>query len=568
MKCQPGKVRERPHGGVLLVLVVAALAIVVTITVVGLTTFSARQGQTAESSANAQTCAENNIAKVIAELQTDPQFGLSGHNGSDRLVDWTASGTFGSEGASRLTFSPTLAAQHNVACSLNNLLNDSPVEGWRRKVPAKAAQLIATARSGNQTRVLECVIGIPPFPYVVVSSGKFESQGNLLVGQLPEGVNSTGVGVDDLLPAHLAGNESVALLGPSTVLGDVQSTGEIAGAGIDIHGELRPNDDPVAIPSLEIEDLKPDIAQPMGVPGSFTPLTGFLKHDGDLTFNGNVELQETLLFVDGDVMISGCLQGVGAILATGTVTLKGQTRVAGSGRVAIFCNGDLTIRGIGANAKLRGLVYSEGDVSLSNVTLIGSLINNGADAESGDTLVDRVILLQDDVTVTLTPLRRGWARSTTSGDCTTMDDPAAYWFSIEATQTGPDQMSIVRKAFHPALGPIDCGQGVVRISDNAILSGDLSLTSAYGLSTALVHHLNEDDNSGASNVYPANPLQTLIAINYVNANIADLTSDFSWAGDHFQAGASRDPIELDFNHFLAPRDRLRVLDWKVYPLDS
>jgi hypothetical protein len=97
-----------------------------------------------------------------------------------------------------------------------------------------------------------------------------------------------------------------------------------------------------------------------------------------VTFTGDVDLQGALVYVDGDVVLDKPLKGTGALVATGSVTLRGGADMEADSLAAVLAGGDLTVAGAaGTRTQFTGLLYTEGNLSLSNTRVVGAALANG-----------------------------------------------------------------------------------------------------------------------------------------------------------------------------------------------
>lgn len=99
--------------------------------------------------------------------------------------------------------------------------------------------------------------------------------------------------------------------------------------------------------------------------------------------NEGLNLNGGVLYVDGDVTVSKGVTGYGALFATGKIKVSGGSNLGSDSLCALVAGGDLTISGAGADkTQFRGLVYSYGELAVSDVTIVGSLV--GAPARAGE----------------------------------------------------------------------------------------------------------------------------------------------------------------------------------------
>ena len=123
-----------------------------------------------------------------------------------------------------------------------------------------------------------------------------------------------------------------------------------------------------------------------------------------------MELDGALIYVTGNLTVTGNIKGDGALIALGDVKLTGQSTIEADSKVAVISKGDLTLTGTGSERSLfSGLVYSEGKVEASRITVVGGIVaNNPGDPEAASMEVSETKLVnfaektQFDVTSSLT----------------------------------------------------------------------------------------------------------------------------------------------------------------------
>ena len=98
---------------------------------------------------------------------------------------------------------------------------------------------------------------------------------------------------------------------------------------------------------------------------------------------GPLQLEEAILYVDGDLRVDGQLSGKGALFVRGNLVVE-STALGALDEVALIAGGSLRVSGSGqSRSKLVGLLVSRGDLSLSGVTVVGAVICAG---DAGRTL--------------------------------------------------------------------------------------------------------------------------------------------------------------------------------------
>jgi hypothetical protein len=328
----------------------------------------------------AANAADSMLAQAAERLfATDGKYGLANETLGTRVDanNWQL-----------LTFN---SASNGVAFSTNNLNGTVPVSGWEgvaHQVAPKCVDLIATARvNGVQSRRRLLLLD-GPFPYAVGVQAPMVGA-NVSVAavdktaQLPS--NLALLNLSQLLPANVESDNAlshfaVRLQGNSNhIIGNLQAVGGILAPPHSVQGSVNAGAESVTLPQLQIPSYAPSNAGsslsslPQGKGSSATGLVRLPK----LNESGKLELDNAVVYVDGDVRIDGGISGTGALFATGSVTLGAGNEFASTDQVAVACQGDLSIVGAGAaQSSFRGLLYTEGSFTASNVSLLGVFVDN------------------------------------------------------------------------------------------------------------------------------------------------------------------------------------------------
>lgn len=289
----------------------------------------------------------------------------------------------------------------------NNLLGTGSAEGWGgRVVPPESLHLVAQATEGGVSRIVEAVYFVPAFPYAVASASPIRSDGTVLVGSVESKDDaSDGVDAGELGPADLFSNASgaaaVALSPGSEVKGNVGAVGEVALNGAVVAGDVDGGRDAVPLPKINVQRHDPrgltgtnELSRlaPEEIPRA---LEGLNRHQGDLELTGPLELDNAVLFVDGDFVLrrgsssQGGLRGYGALIVNGETRIEGASDFAHANGLALLSEGDLVIQGDGLDdSYFQGMLYSNGSVATKNVTILGGIISNSEGDSDGVLLED------------------------------------------------------------------------------------------------------------------------------------------------------------------------------------
>lgn len=386
------------------VLAVAILA-VLSSSLAGLCVTHLRLSGRANNAMQATNLARSAIAAGIARVAETPEFGTSEGPPDSTIMIRTDAG----EGF--LTFSQTDAESQGVSRSTNNVGNTSAVEGASGPVGPDTVHLVARGVSQGVERRVEAVIKVPSYPWAVAATGKLEIVSGATVGALPSGVWPPTE--DQLEPADLVSNssaaDSIVLDGTSRVLGDVETPGGVVirGDGVTVEGQVREGAEATDIPVLDPLDYDPQrhglsfddlsggtmisqAADPTSTGGPGMVLTGAARREGDLVLNQGLKLDAASLFVNGNLTVTGPVEGYGLLVVTGSVTLDTGMVLQGATQLAVLSGDRVTMRGYGPESTaIRGIFYARNGVVARRMTVIGALIAGGEDAD----------ILMDDVSV-------------------------------------------------------------------------------------------------------------------------------------------------------------------------
>lgn len=391
--------RSRGHIATVLLISVVALTLLFTIAASALSHL--RLTSHADNAQKAQNLAEAAVQTAIASLRQDLRFGIT----SGLLPDMPASlvKVETAYGQGRLSFHPGKAAELGLPLSCNNVASDTPKEGWKgRLVPSEAVQLIGVGLVGGVTRTVEMVLHVPRFPYVISSSGSFVCDGPLRLGVVPAHLDPTKLSGEELLPGHLVSNSrdprAVQISGETVVSGDVEAVGGITmSAPAVVQGSVKPHSQEASLAKLRVGDYDPlgkyaGVESFLGSHQSET-LAGYNRGTGDVVVSGDLNLEAGVLYVDGQLRVSGGVKGRGALIATGGIVLGGASTLESDHQVALLSQGDIELRGSGS---FRGLIYTEGNLTSQGVKLLGSLITNSSSEQGGKVALRESGLLAGD----------------------------------------------------------------------------------------------------------------------------------------------------------------------------
>ena len=531
-------------------LVVTALALLLGIALANTSVSHIHFYESQSKRENARNAAESVLALALEKVLADDTFSEGGHLELELL-----------QGIGRLSFDSTQAASWSIPKSVSNLDSETAIEGWKDKpLPKGSVQLVAVGESNGFQRKVEMVVQVPRFPYAIVSSGPIHSNGNLILG----GVDSvedalSGLESEDMHPADLCSNapgEAVNLKGRVEISGNIQAVGSIqVDSNAVIRGELRGGSDPVTLRTVDLQSIRPQTSEPLGSPIS-PKLEGFYHWDApELMITGGLELNEGVLYVNGDLQIFGGVRGKGAILANGSVTVHGGASLAASNDMAIVAKGDVNLLGNSQKGSFyQGVVYTEGDFLAQNVTILGTFIANrersSVDPGSRVSLVDaRVVEL--------------------GKEGLSLQD---YHFEIIFSPTNPHRSPLrLRFDFSPQQR---------RDFFSIVHDSSLSRRERDDRLTAIILQLEVyktgDSVGGNRTREPLGPLEVghrppplskddaVRRILEIEPYKLRMALESATGGDGDQTSVSSGSFNFDLNEFLGLNNRTRIVDWQEY----
>ena len=264
---------------------------------------------------------------------------------------------------------------------------------------------MAESHYRSKTVIAYCIVTGPPLPYSLGAAGKLRTGGNTLIGGVENAAAlADGLQDDDLVEGGVVANgiakppkegevpaPPMILESGVKVVGNAQSAGAIEDHGAVIEkGEKKPFADKQELPKISIADYDPKdregvVSRTETSVTTGGPIYGFQRFGQSVTFKEEVDLNGALLFIDGDVTLEKPLKGTGALVATGKVTLLGGADMKADSLAAVLAGKDLTINGSRSGnaiaSNFMGLLYTEGNLSLSNTRTVGAAVAGGVDAE-------------------------------------------------------------------------------------------------------------------------------------------------------------------------------------------
>jgi len=374
---------------------IMAVLIIICTAMTGVGLMNLNITQSFYNGAIAQSEAEAAVSILLYNVSDNIDYGL--HN--EKITGTITDGFDSRECYHVITFDKTQGFPWSVNAK------DDPQTGYRnRTVPKSMVSAFATGYCRGQFRTIEVLLFRPPFPYAIASSGRIHSEDHILV----DGVESAAEAESEKhkRPGHIyssymrTGSGKPNPDNPSDyavyigdkggdktyISGFVLSPGNVLlKPPATVKEGIRAEGDKVEIPNIDVKKYHNEgdegvikiVSSEFGGPQN---LDAMYFHSGNLNFASNVKMSNAFLYLkDGTLDIGGGLTGCGAIVVkNGAVNIKGDAALNGNNRIAIICDGPVTLEG--NNNYFQGLIYSHGNVSARNITVVGNLIMDGRDS--------------------------------------------------------------------------------------------------------------------------------------------------------------------------------------------
>ncbi len=375
--------KKRAAGGSLVgvLLLISALS-VGAFAVANLATWSLQMSSRQENQQIAVELADSALHQAMAQLMLHPEYG------QDKKASITIQAIPGmpSDARALLTFDPSLGE----AYSTNNLAGTPATStGWNATpIASSRTHLVATGRCRGLERRVEIMVYRPRFPRAIACEGPVELHGSLVaaVKNLKDVVDDSGnfhLSEDNLSSGDVVCNDKQFLREDTRVKGSAQARLAVVAEDTSVvEGEVLAPCEQATIPHFRVSEFDPqndpDSLYDEKSPGSYgsTTLTGITRfRTGGVNVNGDLTLDNATLYVDGDLRITGSLQGVGAVLVKGETQVGKAVRLTSRDNVALLSQGDIRLRGDGNETSFfQGLLLTQGALSADRLTIMGSAI--------------------------------------------------------------------------------------------------------------------------------------------------------------------------------------------------
>jgi hypothetical protein len=301
-----------------------------------------------------------------------------------------------------VTFDEVVAAEYGLDRSTNNLKNETAMTSpAARTVPGQSVHIVGLGRCKDVAKRVEAILHVPIFRSGIASEAPLQMTGPAIVASAEENSDDALLTrpenfLSKLLPAHVTTNRDAQLGSDILVTGFCQAVGAIdLGTGnATVRGGTRAHDGISEVPKVDVREFDPNKlgsphaleARPGGV---FVADGGLIRMSSSVTGSelvlpDGVNKSGALVYVDGNITVNE-IRGVGAVVATGNISVRGSTNLSTDGTVALLAGADLALKGDrdNADAIIKGIAYSGGSMSVENVTLVGTMVQAGTGAAAG-----------------------------------------------------------------------------------------------------------------------------------------------------------------------------------------
>jgi len=223
-------------------------------------------------------------------------------------------------------------------------------------------RIVSAGTANGYSKSMECVLRKerPPFlEFAMVTDGNLNLAGNISI---------TG---------NVHSNQNVQMVGPGTIIGDASAVGTVTQVG-GVTGDVIQGADTVMIPNISLDGYKQEA------------INNGTYYDSTKTWAGpTVVGTNGVLFVDGDLHLSGKVKGSGLIVVKGDLDITGQVELTDPANdfVIILAGGDAFIRG--TPRAHQAFIYALGAVKLrGNVEIVGAMMAKNGVVDDGNAIGD------------------------------------------------------------------------------------------------------------------------------------------------------------------------------------
>ncbi|MHB2017021.1 MAG: hypothetical protein ACYCW6_08770 [Candidatus Xenobia bacterium] len=363
--------------------------------------------------------------------------------------------------------------------------------GWQgAQVPAASVLVVGHGVAGNVSRLVEALISLPEFQYVLAVAGPLNSNGPLTAKCEP---NMSALASDPnlnnaTLAANIGSNGALSAGSGSYVTGDVigDSTVSIASPS-QVLGTVRQG--LVTVPQIQVTSFNNAGGSTPTLSGALSsppPISVNTYASGPLTITGDLVMANATLYVEGNLTITnGALRGTGAVFVHGNVQLTGGADLDASNMVALCTTGDVALNGpVGQSKYFQGLVYTEGAFSTSNITVAGAFVSctSSEGTGSGSSLTlgpnTTVVYIPDAANITgtsngstITAMAPVTMFTTAGANTTTMPSSGTPWTPYEVGNGPSAAQAALYSALQTGMGSNPTFQNYGEITNNVSTPG-------------------------------------------------------------------------------------------------
>lgn len=304
----------------------------------------------------AQYAAEAGLAETMESIRP----------GGFSIANGTLTGTlsFGATYTVEFKDAPPFEPYHSVN-NLNNAFGAADSHRGPATVPPSSALIIVRANSGGVERTVEAEVSRGTGKLItgnaIQTSGTIQMSGDVNV----DGIK--GMSEQEEVPGNIHANaDSGTTVEWDSSGSNARITGTVSslGGSIDLSG-YTPMGGPASIGSsapFRRQNIQQKVGNGTGVdPGSLVvgsiSLTGEQKRSGDMTVQGDLELDGATLYVEGNLLVNGSITGQGTIYVNGNTSFQGDSNVTAHSehKVALLSHGDVTLSGFDGTSYLESI---------------------------------------------------------------------------------------------------------------------------------------------------------------------------------------------------------------------
>ena len=417
---------------------------------------------------------------------------------------------------------------------------------------ALGSGLDARARYGHADLSWECLYYRPPFPRGVISSGPVDLEGSQVLGLVPEAAYAgqwSLVPNSERTPSHVFANGTgpgALRLGPRTeVSGNAATCGGLdLDPAAQVGGEVQAHAAPQEVPAFDIPEMITRVGSAAGLHPFHPalPVNDFMTALSIVNVNHDLVLDGGTLAVRGNLTVQGAVRGRGVLLVDGNVTLRGGSSFEADRQVALLATGNVDLVGPGQDYYFQGLLYSQGQLTARQLSVLGSVVCNSSNP------AHRVEL--ENVRLITTPIhvQTRYGMPTIES---VADDTIRFYLSCTPDPLRPDQMLFYGKGDYCEAYDYDTSREPVHLRvyfnpGEAVWTVDGNIVDRHPY-----------DGKRASIEAELGRL-----ITYYGENAGGAPGRVSRYLDALVAGSQQDQyLEINLNQVIRPVERARILYW-------